>query len=491
MSGLKFSIDSLFGFLFKGKTSGGSQVHKMSAPRAELSVAKQAELELLCNKLFQKQELITSGRLQLLGLEKIKRRMGRRWEGMQGIIYDVCDSTMNKYMTKGDVFIRYKDDNYLLLFSTPSLLEIELKTTLIAEEIKRQLFEYEGFEELEILNQVSHIKPAKIPSNVLPFPESLNHAFERSLGEKPQDLMFSPVASQEPDLSQLRRTDVDAYADSGRKIGDLDLGVEKDFICYTHVQYMPVWDQHKKRLISYMCLGINLSAPEYDPLRGHLKLFERVSPARKAELDMAILTRVIDWLVNNPEGHGNFGIICPVHYDTLTRVESMERYKKMCQQIDGSMKQYILFMVMNVPQVPWVSLSQVISPLKTYGRVLCGEVPLHAPVDFESLRMSGFDHVGVILDPPGADNGQKKLLMDIRAFVVRAKKHLINKTFVLGIDDPATAGALAQMGVRFMAGGAVHECFREPKTHIDFFENPVFHSWQKGPLARGADGLKA
>ena len=447
---VRFSVAKIFDFIHGGRTDNG-----------EFMTARQIKLESLCCALFHEQAQVAAGRLQLLGLERIGRRMGgRKWAAMQKTVHAVCDAALNKYMAGDDVAIRHKENNYLLLFAEPDAHEVEVKTMMIAEDIKCCLMAYPGFAELEILNQISLVRADKMLQSVLPFPENLNHAFERSLGGKPQELEF---VSGIPDFSHT---------------------MERDSAYYTHVRYLPVWDQFKKRLISYMCLAINLKAPELDPLRGHMALFEGIAPALRGELDAAILARVIDWLGNNPDSLGSFGIICPVHYATLRDDVGRERYNKLCQQIDPAIKQYILFMVMGVPQVSWESLNEVAMPLKTYGRVLCGEVSLRGQVDFESLRMSGFDHVGGILEAPGAEDGQKGALMDIRSFVVRAKKHLINKTFVLGVDDPDAAATVAQMGVRYMAGTAVHECLREPKPELRFQESAVFRSWQKSGMGR-------
>ena len=129
-------------FFFRYKSSRKRFVKRGTVSgAAALSARKQAAIESLCHKLFQKEELITSGKLQLLGLAKVKKRMGRRWGGLQTVVYEICDAAMNKYSSPGDRFLRYRDDSYLMLFMTSSADEITLRTRLISEEIKRQLFE--------------------------------------------------------------------------------------------------------------------------------------------------------------------------------------------------------------------------------------------------------------------------------------------------------------------------------------------------------------
>lgn len=445
-----------------------------------ISQARQAKLESLCHQLFQKEELVLSGRLQLLGLSKIKKRMGRRWDGMQQIVHDVCEESINKYLSAGDVSICHRDDSYVLLFATKSLAEIELRTMLIAEDIKKQLFDYDEFEDLEILNQIARIQPSNSMAQEIPFPDNIHHMFERSLGLMPQDLEFVDAAGHDDMSHMLKRTEVDAFAEPERMIAGLDLGVDQNVILSTKVCYMPVWDQYKKRLVAYMCLPVNPHYDGADPVAGYTKLSQSLSSLKKGETDMAVLLKVIENLGRAGELSMPYGMICPVHYETLSGVETRERYKKICQGISETMKQSILFMVMDVPpQTSWVSLSQIVSPLKTYGRVLCGQLPLGAGVDFESLRMSGFDNIGVIIGTQVRGDSIRKVMNDLRMFVTRAKKHLIYKTFVMGVNDPMTAASLAQTGVRYMAGSAVYETLAEPIPSVDFWGSAVFRSWQK------------
>lgn len=461
----------------KRKRTSRRPLGAMAISADELSAVKQSELEVLCHKLLQRQELVVSGRLQLLGLGKIKQRMGRRWPGMQKIIYEVCDETIKKFLSAGDVFIRYKDDNYMLLFANSSEEEIEIKVMLIAGEIKRQLFDYDEFEGLEISNQVAHLSAKSMQSNALPFPESIHHAFKCSPPQKQQDSIFDD-SGDEPDLSKIKSTDVAAFADEGRRIGDLDLGVDEHAAGSVDVQYMPVWDQYKKRLISFLCLAVHPQYPDIDPVKGYQMLCTNLSDIQRGALDMSVLGNVLLWMGKNKDDVLNFGIICPVHYRTLARMDTAGGYKKICQQIDPSMKQNMLFMVLDVPSAPWLSLSQVVSPLKTYGRVLCGQVSMKDHIDFESLRMSGFDHLGVILEVLPSDEGLKKAVGNVGGFVTRARKHLIYNTFVLGVNDLLSAASVARSGVRFMAGSAVYECLREPQGHLDFYKNRDFKEWQ-------------
>lgn len=440
-------------------------IQNIQGQTRELSRDKQKQLEALCNKLFERQELTTSGRLQLLGLAKVKQRVGhKRWPGLRNVIYTICEDTIKKYISRGDMYIRYRDESYMLVFTTATPKESELKTSLIAEEIKRRLFEEEGIEDIEVVSQTTQISNYKV-SPGLSMMEAMDIAFEENYERSNRKV--SPVRAK----PSLKVIEIEAFSEEKRN-AVLDLGVRIEETPFRAVHYIPVWDQARGRLIAHLCLakGYDYLASPFD---AHRAYYTGMTAAEKANMDLAVLARIISWMKGNPEKQARFGIICPVRYETLVGVEGKERYRTLCQKIDERMKQFLLFMVLDMPpSIPWLSLSQVVSPLKTYGRVLCGQVP-NANADFESLRLAGFDNIGII-------HSDKKV--DIEAFVAKAKKHMILKTFVLGVDDLETAAEAATAGVSFMAGQAIHGPIPDPAQKPAFLNYPYGRMWQKKPM---------
>src|SRR5262249_32222239 len=101
-----------------GASKNVSQIYAgKAAPR---SAEKQKKLEEMCEKLFEQKVLLTTGKMQLIGLSKIKKRLGKTWPGLQKIVYQTVDDAIAKYMSKADIFIRYKDDTYVILFANSS-----------------------------------------------------------------------------------------------------------------------------------------------------------------------------------------------------------------------------------------------------------------------------------------------------------------------------------------------------------------------------------
>ncbi len=136
-----------------------------SANYSTYSPEKQKKISDLCEKLFEQTELIAAGKIQFLGLGKVKKKLGKMWLGLQPIVYAEVEASINKYLMPGDLFIRYKDDTYVVIFAKAGAEEARIKLTLIAEEIKRRLFDHEeeALREMDLQQVVSvlHTKDLK------------------------------------------------------------------------------------------------------------------------------------------------------------------------------------------------------------------------------------------------------------------------------------------------------------------------------------------
>lgn len=461
-------------------------VSKVSSksPR-ELSEAKRAELERLCEQLFARQELLTSGRLQLIGLSAVRKRMGKRWLGLQNAIYDICEETIEKYTGRGDIYIRYKDESYILLFLTSSQVESDLKTRLIAEEIKRRLFEDEGVGDVEVRADTARIRTSTIRRD-MEFPDSIHNAVEtgiekkRALNRDVCQIMSSAPLQAPPDLSMLRRVEIDAFSDDLCKIQPLvDLGVEADRVPFRAVHYIPVWEQYKGRVIAFICLARDEDSQR--PVADHIKFYAGRSKADAGMMDMAILSQIIGWADAHEGGELKSGLICPVHYETLIGVVTKQKYRALCQQISNQMKEKLLFLVLDTPpRAPRLSLAEAISPLKTYSRKICAQIAYDSNIDFESMRLAGFDNVGIIAPPVVANNAEsfKRGTAEIRSFITRAKKNHINITFLMGIDHPALAAEAVSSGAYYISGQAIHVPVQDPNDPLTFEDHPFFKMWK-------------
>lgn len=454
-----------------------------SGARSKLTPEKRAALETLTQQLLQKQDLILSGKLQLIGLEKVKERLGKRWAGFRPVIYKICEDAIRRNISPGDLYLRYRNESYIILFAERDPAVNDLRVALIAAEIRKNIALEGELAGLEITGAIVPVRAGgeggltvldNRPGNPAPI-----NAPPRS-APVPQ---APPPQALQDQIASARKTLIDPDPAPGihPPRAALDLGVDLSAAAFSAVCYLPVWDHYKGRLAAHLCLAGNRDGSASSIL-SHKALYNDQGAARKGLFDLAILASVIGWLHDHPDDAGKFGIICPVHYDSLFNVETKVKYRTMYQKITDSMKERILFMVLDVPPyAPWASLSQFAAPLKNYGRVLCAQLPLSANADFDTLRRAGFDNIGFLLEPPsrnGAQDSDIRIPGEARQFIAKAKKHLIRQTFALGVNDPMTAAILTKASVRYISGDAVHQAIPQPAGNIDFYKNDMFRVWQ-------------
>ena len=98
-------------------SDGAEEVVAEKQEKLEPAALQQQELEYLCAELFKKRSLVTSGKLQLIGLEKVKRSLGAKWPEMQALVYQTTEAVIARHLKKGDIHLRHKEDSYIIIFA--------------------------------------------------------------------------------------------------------------------------------------------------------------------------------------------------------------------------------------------------------------------------------------------------------------------------------------------------------------------------------------
>ena len=372
-----------------------------------------------------------------------------------------------------------------------SLVESDLKATLMAEEIKRRLFEDVGIETITMTKEMSFIVANEVVT-AQPCIQTIPLAFENGRGRASREMADQGHVPRE--FASVRHTEIQFQKYSGRKPARhrVRSGVTEDeVVCpivpVTGVRYMPVWDQYRGRLVSLLAVGDFAGADPIHAMHAHRNFYIGRSDHEIIDMDLFVLQTIMNWLAANPDAVLNFDIICPVHFRTLASMNGKIRYRNLCQKIDERMKNILSFLVMDAPtKMPAISLCEIVSPLKSHSRFLCAHVPvLTSDAEMESLRMAGFDVFGIFVDGISVGNTYKTLTQELDGFVHRARKHIINHTFVIGADDSDDAVAAAMADIRFILGDAIHPCINTPSEKTDLLSNKFFKLWRSSSSNAG------
>ncbi|MBU0859564.1 MAG: hypothetical protein KJ667_06480, partial [Alphaproteobacteria bacterium] len=255
-----------------------------------ISAEKQRALDELCQQLFKRQELITSGKLQLIGLAAIKKRMGKRWAGLCQVVYDTTEGVIKEHIDKADVFMRYHDDTYVIIFAHSTLAEGVAKAEMIAEEIRKCLFalDEEDLRRLEIKKAVNVFRADQLAGGgLLEAMDSFFGDLEDSDEENFTQPHYRPPPGQQSETpAMVAQVGTERYKPIPTAINAVAAAMPD-----LDIEYMPQWDVRRKAITIYLALARN---PEYggNLFESHVSLYRHAQDLQKLAIDLKILEDV-------------------------------------------------------------------------------------------------------------------------------------------------------------------------------------------------------
>lgn len=432
------------------------------------SPEKQKKITDLCEKLFQQTELIAAGKIQFLGLGKVKKKLGKMWPGLQPIVYAEVEASINKYLMPGDLFIRYKDDTYVVIFAKASAEEARIKLTLIAEEIKRRLFDHEeeSLRDMDLQQVVSilHTNDLK-PQNKN---EDLLDVTFKNI-EKKENLYSASSPAAPPKEIKIPET-FEVETDNKAQNTPATTSQPKDTA--TKYTYIPFWDVQKNLITTYLCLSQSKSAIE-DPFDSYNVHFMGATPKIKAKQDLDLLNIVATELQELVGGNQKSLIACPVHYETLTREETYKQYVFACQKIPNENKKFLILVLMDIPEeihIPNVRKFSI--PLKNHCHSFFAQVRPGINSDYGPFKKCGFDALGIRLK--NSNKSEKGRIEILENFPQMASRSGIDQIFSLDVTSLSLTTTAVCSGFTLLAGKAIHEKVNRPDKVHRFLHQDLF-----------------
>jgi GGDEF domain-containing protein len=391
------------------------------APAASRPAAgRQQEVEALLSQLFAKKSLVTSGRLQLLGFDNVREALGDAWPLARASIYRVADETIRTIKAPEDIFLRYRDDSYVLIFPSAEPAEALARATRIAEEIGRRTEEI-GEAVLRLLRVDGHacaVETTKLAGRGL------------------QDIVGALFDTVSLDAADSRATAQEEAELRAR------LAAPRAPSC----AYVPLWDVRRKALSAYLCEP-EAKAGSY-PIDRDLELLQ----AAKAGLQ---------------EMHArgeNFILIVPVRHGTLYNTDSGRKYQAIYRDIPEAQRKNLIFVVTNyIEGLPEKDVFWFLPALKAAARHVFVEMPLRTRASFSALKALGVDGLGVAA---AAEVDESVLLGYLQNFAGQAQQAGIPQTFAFGVGSLSLATSASCMGFSWLGGGAIHGSVQAPdKSH--------------------------
>jgi hypothetical protein len=306
-----------------------------------------------------------AGRVNFIGLAKIRETLGPKWDAIASRADEIARRAIERKLTDADVYTRYNDLQYLIIFSRLSKEQAQLKCALIAEEInKRLLGESTDNELLEVKTMVAAMG-GKLQFEDVP---SIGTLAARLAGEE-GELFSSPDSSS-------KTAEIDpAIAEFPAQEG-LIQGVasweEADQVAdpleKMQILYRPMWGVRQNAIIGYECVPARLS------LDGRLSVGQSKIPGLQdveiaRRLDLMVLRKGITDLRAAVASGRPVPIIFPVHFETLSGYTARMGFIELCfRGIPPEAHKYAIFLLSALPEgVPQPRLLEITRALRKHA----------------------------------------------------------------------------------------------------------------------------
>jgi hypothetical protein len=402
-----------------------------------------------------------AGRVNFVGLSKIRDKLGDRWDRVANRADEIASKAIERRLTAADVYTRYQELNYLIIFAQLSKEQAQLKCALIAEEITKHLLgEDVGAELLDVKTMLSALDGYAVFEDV----PSVETLALRLAGDEAAAAQGAAARGAPPSPDEN-----DAWWET-------DPGVDSDPLAAVQLVYRPMWDVKHNAVTTYLCVPA-VSGPAGRLLVGESELSSLDDAAVIQRLDFMVQRRVVTDLRKLLAAQQRMLLCLPVHFETLASHARRTKYIELCQRgIPPHGTKQLAFELTGVPPgVPLSRLLDLSSVLRRFGRGIL----LRTTVDqlhFRTPNESGIAGVGFENKHPASES---RRIQEMEQFAAAAKKVGL-VAYVHGLESISLTTAAIAAGFDFVDGRVVKSVVDHPETAYSFDVSDLF----AGPCGR-------
>ncbi|MFT6510996.1 MAG: hypothetical protein ACJAVO_000479 [Parvibaculaceae bacterium] len=390
--------------------------------------------------LFDKPDALLAGKVQLIGLEKIREALGDEWERLKATIHIALENLLASQLRPQDRYLSVGEDSFLIIFAEDDEVFVAGAVARIVGKMRElligsRLHEKGGVDILSTIGRLEQDEAGGIKFAELPSPTVETSAPSPVTTEK-MSPAFSPL-EKKASMPKLRQV------------------AERKGAAYQTV-YAPVWDAFHQVLSTYAVIPIAFARnPHATPLVGHDVLPSTASDVDIAELDMKHLRIMLEMISELYENEFAVFLVASVHFKTLSNGGLRERYLGLCRQIPEFLRKYIGIQIVGTPdQVAESILTQRVA----YLRPFFGNVNVRlSKLDVNALTYARSGVGGMTFCYPTDPIEQRQAPALLARHVSDLLAHRIRVT-VEHVPDLTVAQKLKDLRVTYLTGA----CFGTP-----------------------------
>jgi len=407
-----------------------------SSPGAEREFGER--IKILLSQSGQKSLL--SGRVNMIGMHKIKERFGAEWEKFADRADRIARNTIERHLVSGDIYTCLHRVIYVIVFARLSAHQAQVKCTLIADEIAKALLGEEGTDLLTVKTSVKAIDGSFRLESI---------KLAEKLGGSDGELEFV-----EDETEAAANGAAPAAAKTENVLGGLSFA------------YRPMWDSGRNVVSAYRCTAL---LPSIDD--GTAPVDARIVVGNEAavihRLDEAVRDQVLKDLDALIRDNCTLLLSLPVHFETLGAIGRRRQFvEALGKSLDDRARKLLLIEIQSVPQgVPPARLIEIVAPLRPHCRAIMLQLPLET-TDFTNVRGCGALAIGCdITDHRGPEF---MLMQAMNRFARSIADKAGLPSYLHGANSLSMVTAALGAGFAYIDGDAVAKLIDHPRGLVDF-----------------------
>lgn len=395
---------------------------------------------------------VMAGCVQLLGLDKIKARIGSRWEAVADQALLIAEEVLGQHLSAGDIYRPVGDAAFQICFETSDEAYASFKVNRISSEIESRiaLELTEAGEELSVDTFV-----ALVPS------ERIREAND-------------PMSALYANLLEIRE------AVNDRSIRRHSIPALR----YAGALFQPLWSNRDFGRTKNRCVLDTLAGAAATK---HLEEIQELDDLVEAlaNIDCVIFAKSVEGLHHALGDMKRATVVIPVHFQTL--VNQQPDFLELAQTLPLQYRRFVLLDVIGVPTA--ASTRELLRAAQT-GRTITDRIVLQLTPSDHRLN----DQIiallwGVSISLGELDSEDPQIAQELARFALLASDQGLY-SFSYGANTIAKASTVVEAGFDYIGGSAVHSTVPVPRPHsrfTPFFGDPV-------PKSSGLDrkaGLRA
>ena len=387
-----------------------------------------------------------AGKLQMLGISEIRERLGDRWAKSREQIMSTIDRMIKNEMGAGDVVFEVDELAYIILFSGRTSAESRLICAKIAQDVCRKLF---GEDE-----DVVRVRSLTCDMNgdVLVQDVDISASVDALLETEGEEQVFGRdgIAEAPEAVEQKKPEPIIQFI-----YGSMPVSAPLSRVQFL---YSPIWDVSKRVVVSYLCRA------HIDDSNARARHGERFLLAEETEhqtdLDIKVIEDCVAKISDLKAQNRRVIIVCPIHWSTISRGRSWERFRGPLQQMAKIVAQDLVICVHGLDAgLPNIRISQEFPKISNKVRAV------HACVaygDKAAERFANTHTAAVGFSMPEDARDERTIMLNAREFCIVAESKNL-PAFVYGVSTRSTAMSFVGVGFRYLEGSAIRTSTAAPR----------------------------